>query len=476
MKLIEQPLFGIGLHGKSPDVTANKLINAYYEFQKENDGTRVAIYGTPGLEQFLYQGETPWRCLHTFLPNGKMYGVHRNVFYEIRNDGITTARGTIGTSEGRVDICDDGFKVIVVDGQEIYVYDTATPATPIAAVADADRPTSPNTCTVQGGRVLTDEDGTGQFKGAASYDPTNWNALDYATAESNPDNIVRVANFHGTAVMFGSNTIEYWSNVGGSGFPYSVIAAATQERGLAARWSLARFMGTYAFLAKNREGQVFVAMLEGYNVKRISNFELDYIINNYSRTSDATGFGYMLGGHAMYQINFPHEGKSWLYDGSTDYWSELRSGTDKRHRAEIFEEFNGNMLVTDYENGSIYKLNPDVYTDNGSTIYTVLRGRHIKRKKRVFAIPSIELGIEPATATATGQGSNPVAGLRVSKDGGHSFGAQMFAKMGASGNYNNRCIWRRLGVSRDFVPEITISEPIKRVITDATVTILDGIA
>ena len=470
--LSESPLFGLGLHGKSPDVTANKLINAYYEFQKERDGTRVAIYGTPGLSLFLNQGSTPWRGLHTFLPNGLVYGVHRNTFYSIRGDGVTTAYGTIGTSEGRVGITDDGFKVVVVDGSEIYTYNTTTPATPIAAVADVDRPTSPNTCIVQAGRILTDEDATGQFKGSGVLAPGTWAALDYATAESAADNVVRLINYHGTATLMGTRTIEYWQNVGGAGFPYAVISQATQEIGLAARWSVGGFMGSFAFLAQNREGQVFIGMLEGYQVKRISNFELDHIINNYSQLSRATGFGFMLGGHALYQINFPGPGKSWLYDGSTQYWSELRYGADARHRAEISAEQNGSILVSDYEDGKIYKIGSSYLSDNGADIITVLRGRHISKNKKNIRIASLEIGIEPATTTV--QTADPVAGLRISKDGGHSFGTQTFAKMGKVGKYGTRCIWRRLGVGRDFVPEVTISEQIRKVVTDAVLRADEG--
>lgn len=474
--IAKRPLFGIGLHGKSPDVTANKLVNAYYEFQQEADGTRVAIYGTPGLTEFLDVGDTPWRGIHTYAPNSLMYGVHRNNFYQINNAGLMTSRGTIGTSEGRVDITDDGDKIAVVDGQEIYVYDPATPDVNIAAVADADRPDSPNTCTFQAGRIITDEDGTGEFHGSGAYAPTTWAALDYATAESHPDNTVRVINYRGTLVVMGTNSIEYFQNVGGSGFPYATIAQATQEVGLAARWSVGRFAGSYAFLAQNREGQVFIATFNGFQAQRISNFELDHLINNYGTVGDASGFGYLLGGHAFYQINFPTEGKSWLYDGSTKYWSELRYGSSERHRAEMGTDFLYHTIVTDYENGKMYRLDANTYTDNGDPIHTILRGRHIEKNRKVFKIGSIELGMEHGVGLATGQGSEPVAGLRLSKDGGHSWGTQTFAPMGKVGEYRSRCIWRRLGRGRDIVPEVTITDPVKRVITDAVMNLEEGIS
>lgn len=471
----EVPLFGLGLQGKSPNVTANTLINAYYEFQEERDRTRVAIYGAPGLELFIDKGETPWRGLH--VVDETIYGVHRDNFYSVTNAGVITDLGSVGTIAGRVDIDDDGFYVIVVDGAEIYTYNLSTPATPLAAVTDGDRPTAPNTCIFQGARILTDENGTGQFKGGGNYDPTAWNPLDFATAESNPDPIVRLINYRGTVVPFGTYTSEFWQNIGGSGFPYTRILGADIEYGLAARWSVGRWAGTYAFLAKNREGQVIVAALDGYNPPmRLSNFELEHLMNGYSSVSDATGFGYMLGGHPMYQLNFPTDGKSWLYDGSTQYWSQLRYGRDGRHRAELSVDFVNQTIVSDYDNGKLYRLKADVFTDNGDPIITTLRGRHIFNQKMKLRLSRIEMGFEPTAQVHIGQGYKPVAALRVSKDGGHSFGTTTFSLLGKVGEYLTRCIWRQLGSGRDLVPEITITEPIKKVITECTLITEDGLS
>ena len=462
----EIQLFGLGLHGKSPNVTANKLTNAYYEFQTERDRTKVAIYGTPGLTLFLDAGDTPWRGLHVFPGNSLLYGVHRGTFYSINNAGVTTSRGTIGTTTGRVSICDNGTQVAVVDGSEIYAYDTSAPATPIAAVADADRPISPNTCTFQGARILTDENNTGKFLGSGNSNVTSWAALDFATAESNPDNVVRVENYRGAVVLFGDLTTEFWQNVGGSGFPYLRVMGADAEYGLAARWSVGRFMGSLAFLAKNREGQIFVAMLDGFQARPISNFELDSIINGYGTKADATGFGYSLGGHPMYQLNFPTEGKSWLYDGSTNYWSELES-SGSRHRAEIGVDFLNRTIVSDYSNGKLYIVDPDVYTENGTEIRTKLVGRHIFDRNMTFRLDSLELNGEFGVGLATGQGSDPQIMMRLSKDGGHSFGVEQWRSLGKVGEYANRARWLGLGMARDIVPEFTITDPVKRVFTTA---------
>jgi hypothetical protein len=42
------PLFGVGLKGKSANVSAQQRINLYAEMQKDGEKTRMALYGRAG--------------------------------------------------------------------------------------------------------------------------------------------------------------------------------------------------------------------------------------------------------------------------------------------------------------------------------------------------------------------------------------------------------------------------------------------
>jgi hypothetical protein len=123
-------------------------------------------------------------------------------------------------------------------------------------------------------------------------------------------------------------------------------------------------------------GECQVVILNGYTPKPVGGQDFLNAINQYSTVSDATAFSYMLNGHPFYQINFPTAGASWLYDGQTGVWSELQSDTG-RHRANIATLFLGKTYCTDYANGKIYKLDPTVYTDNGTAIPREIISRHL---------------------------------------------------------------------------------------------------
>ena len=58
-------------------------------------------------------------------------------------------------------------------------------------------------------------------------------------------------------------------------------------------------------------------------------------------------------------------------------------------------------------------------------------------------------------------GVNPQLNLASSVDGGHTFSTPVSMPIGTSGSFMNRCIWRRLGQSRDRVFKITCSDPVK---------------
>ncbi len=60
----------------------------------------------------------------------------------------------------------------------------------------------------------------------------------------------------------------------------------------------------------------------------------------------------------------------------------------------------------------------------------------------------------------TGQGSDPQAMLQISKDNGNSWGVELWRDIGAIGNYTQRVIWRRLGMARDWVFKLRITDPI----------------
>ena len=132
------------------------------------------------------------------------------------------------------------------------------------------------------------------------------------------------------------------------------------------------------------------------------------------------------------------------------------------------------MLVSDRRNGNIYVVDPNVYDDNGDEIPMEVTSKHLQEDDKYITVNSIQIDMEQGVGTATGQGSNPVVNLLVSKDQGASFTSVGLAQVGKVGEYTTRCLWRSLGTARDWVFRLRITDPVKRVITGATAEIQIG--
>jgi hypothetical protein len=57
--------------------------------------------------------------------------------------------------------------------------------------------------------------------------------------------------------------------------------------------------------------------------------------------------------------------------------------------------------------------------------------------------------------------------LRWSNDGGSTWSKEYWVSIGSIGRYKNRAIWRRLGMARDRIFEVSMTDPVKTVIVSA---------
>ena len=98
-----------------------------------------------------------------------------------------------------------------------------------------------------------------------------------------------------------------------------------------------------------------------------------------------------------------------------------------------------------------------------------LESRYIRRLRRAPHVNNehlrvfyrrFELDLERGQALASGQGSDPQVLLRLSRDGGQTWGEEIRMAAGAIGDYTTRVMARRLGQARDMVFEVVVSDPI----------------
>ena len=138
---------------------------------------------------------------------------------------------------------------------------------------------------------------------------------------------------------------------------------------------------------------------------------------------------------------------------------------------ELRFSFLDKPYVCDYRNGLIYTVAANVYTDNGTAIVREWETKHVFHDLDRLSVYEFQVEFEPGTGLVTGQGSNPQAMLQYSKDGGATWSSELWSGIGEIGAYIRRAIWRRLGMARDFVFKVRVSDPVKVVIVNAQIRV-----
>jgi hypothetical protein len=126
------------------------------------------------------------------------------------------------------------------------------------------------------------------------------------------------------------------------------------------------------------------------------------------------------------------------------------------------------LLAGDRETGAIHRLSVDLATDvDGRPLRRVRRAPGIRQESRRIRYSKLELYAETGLGTATGQGVDPQAELRVSTDGGRTWWSAGTRSAGRMGEYRATIAWRRLGSGVDTQFELIVSDPVPWRLIDA---------
>jgi len=304
----------------------------------------------------------------------------------------------------------------------------------------------------------------------------------YALKDSSSDNLITLQENNREAWLIGERSSEVWVNQGGTNFAFARIPGVGPQIGCAAQHSITRAGQSLIWLGRNEQGENFVVMQEGYGWKRVSTHGVEHAISGYPQVSDAIGFAYEEEGHLFYVLTFPTADATWCLDLTTMLaagpgvawhqraaWDSV-AGQYHRFRGNCFMNFADVRMVGDYSSGQIHQMSRSIYTDAGNVLRCARRTPHVwnvdKRSRLFFS--QVQVEFTPGVGLQTGQGSNPLAMLRWSDDGGFTWSSEHWIGIGLAGITKNRAIWRLLGSARDRVWELCYSDPTARDIIGAT--------
>lgn len=302
-------------------------------------------------------------------------------------------------------------------------------------------------------------------------------STNFSSKDGAPDDLVTLIVDHREIYLLGETSSEVWVDQGTSPFPFNRIPGTSTQHVIVSAFSVSRLGNSFAYLSKNNRGTAQIVQMNGYVPQRISTHAVENSLTNQTIT-DAVAWTYQLEGHEVYVISFPTLQLTWCYDIATQMWHKWlytnNLGQYERCRGNCAAVFQGNVLVGDYSNGKIYKLERNIYTDDGQHVKRLRRAPHLTVDLQRQYFEELQLQFQPGVGLSTGQGEDPQAMLRWSSDGGSTWSSEHWTTIGKIGKYTNRAIWRRLGTARDRIFEVSVSDPVKTVIVSANLKMTAG--
>ncbi len=386
--------------------------------------------------------------------DGMLYAVCGGFLYSV-TDNYATQLGAISGS-GSVSMSDNGTQLCIVNDGGGWLYNPTYGFYDLT-VFDTDFEGA-STVTYLDGYFIFSRPDSGQFFISALYDGGDIDALDFATAESSPDNIVACIVDHRELWLLGQTTFEVWQNTGNADFPFERIPGAIGEKGCISKDSVARLDNSLFWL--DQDGIVRRAA-GGYVPTRISTHAVEHAISQ-GDLSTATAFAYAQEGHEFYVLSVPDAG-TFVYDSATQLWHKRESYGKGRWRGEHHAYMNGVHYVGDFETGNVYTLSLDTYTDNGETIIAEMTFPVIHNEGYRFRLHQFQVDMETADSSAQVM-------LQTSKDG-KTWGNEHWVDFGAVDGYLKRAVWRRMGQFWNCHVRVRISDPARRAVYSAFVEV-----
>lgn len=451
--------------GRSTNINPQVVQNLYPELDQEGGKSVLSLQGTPGMvERVTLNASAVGRGL--YVMGGVLYAAVGSKLYSVSTAWAKTELGDLDTSTGPVYFDDDGTYLALADRTSGYSYHTGTAT--FAEISDADF-IGANAMSFMDGYFITCADQ--RFQISSLLDPTAWAAVDVANVRGRSDDLVTVIPYNNYLWCLGDRTAEIFYNTGNSAMPFEKYPGGFFERGLASSGAVCRSNDALYWFTDDREW----IQAKGFTVTKVSTAQLDYQFKTLGTISDAIMFVQTEAGHTFIWLTFPTDSKTYVYDetnGLIHTRASYDSGTglDIRHHANAYAYFNGYHCVLHYSDGKLYTLDLNTYVDGSSRIRRIATFPSLydpdSRKK--LQINRFEVEFEAGVGlTAGAQGEDPQAMLDYSKDGGHTWSNERWTSIGKIGEYGRRAFWNRCGQSLDFIPRVTITDPVKCIIVNA---------
>ena len=378
--------------------------------------------------------------------NGSLYRVMGTRLVRIDPTGLVQDFGDVGP--GGLVTFDYSFdRLAIASGGRLFYLTGGL----LQQVVDPDLGTVVDFCWVDGYFMTTD----GEFLIVTELnDPFLVLPLKYASSEADPDPVVALVKIRNEVAAINRNTIEFFDNVGGAGFPFQRIEGAQIMKGCVGTFACCVYQEQIAFLGggRNEAPEVFLGLNAQAN--KISTQEIDEILATYTEAQLA---GVKLEArndraHALLYMHLPD--RTLVFDGNASkalgslVWFVLVSTLQgfAQYRARNFVWAYDRWCVGDPSSSSFGHCVQTLSTHWGERVRWELTTPIAYNEGNGVIFNELELIALPGSVPF---GEDPLISTSYSLDG-LSWSVDHTVSVGVFGARQHRIAWRRQGSMRRF--------------------------
>jgi len=457
-------------------ISAQECVNWYVNAPQAPALATETLFRTPGAEQLATTGTVNQANRGAWVLNGKPYFVNGGSLYRLNESGSTYTTTNLGaiSGSGRVSMADNGTQLfILVPGGNGYVF-TESPDT-LTQITDADFTANGQpqyVVFIDGYFVITTD--SKKFIISALNDGLSYNALDFGSAEANPDDTVAPFVFKNQLFIMGSVTGEGFQNIGGADFPFQ-RSGLYLSKGVKSPLSLIESNDTFMWIGGGKNESPAIWQLAGNTVEKVSTTAIDNVLQDFSSDELNQAFAWSYAEKGAYFVGFSLPNTTLVIDAITGRWHERKSAFSTaaggkqsvRFRANSVVNAYGMTIIGDSIDGRIGKLCKSALDEYGSGIIRTVSSQPFQNNMQAFTIPMIELTVESGAGNA--DVVDPKVSMAISLNGGKTFRDERARSIGGIGDYKRRAVWRRNGrIPRIAVLKFTLADAVDTSIIQLT--------
>lgn len=464
-------------------IAAQECVNWYVNVVQAPALVTENLFGTPGSTQLvptqspreINRGAHVMAKLPYFVNGTSLYRVDLALVADVEVWTVTNLGEIEG--EGRVSMADNGTQLcVMVPGGKGYIFEAGV----LTEITDLDFRANGDPQYV----VFIDgffAFGTDSKKWIVSElnNGLAYNALDFGTAEADPDDIVGLIVFNNQLFVGGSETLEAFQNIGGADFPFQRTGLFI-PKGISSPFTIIEASNSFMFIGAGKNESPAIWKFIGNTVVKVSTTPIDSILQRFSSEQIAETFAWSYAQKGAYFVGFTLPTTTLVYDTVTERWHERKSqivdsfgnAQTVRYRINSVVQAYGRILVGDSQDGRIGDLDPDVYTEYGNPIIRRAATQPFQNNMESFLVPYLEL----TTEAGVGNDEVPDPSIRMERSkNGKTWTDQLTRHMGKIGDFDRRTIWRRNGRAARFESfAFILSDAVKPVIIQLTADIDTG--